>query len=69
LAGYAASVGAVHFQTSAKTNRGLEEVFNQLATKILDKKSTKSKDPVAISKQKLVIVDEPVQTKKKSGCC
>jgi hypothetical protein len=44
-------------------------VFNQLATKILDKKSTKSKDPVAISKQKLVIVDEPVQTKKKSGCC
>jgi Ras-related protein Rab-21 len=29
---YAASVGAAHFQTSAKTNRGLDDVFNHLAS-------------------------------------
>lgn len=29
---YAASVGAAHFQTSAKANRGLDEVFNHLAS-------------------------------------
>ncbi|CAE7773818.1 RAB21, partial [Symbiodinium microadriaticum] len=29
---YAASVGAQHFHTSAKSNRGLEEVFNDLAS-------------------------------------
>lgn len=28
---YAESVGATHFYTSAKANRGLEEVFNGLA--------------------------------------
>jgi hypothetical protein len=28
---YAESVGAVHFHTSAKTNKGLDEVFGSLA--------------------------------------
>ena len=39
---YAASVGAAHFQTSAKTNRGLDEVFNHLA-------SSKSSESVVIA--------------------
>jgi hypothetical protein len=29
---YAESVGAAHFHTSAKANRGLDEVFSSLAT-------------------------------------
>lgn len=29
---YATSVGAQHFHTSAKSNRGLEEVFSDIAT-------------------------------------
>lgn len=28
---YAKSVGAIHFHTSAKANKGLDEVFNCLA--------------------------------------
>lgn len=28
---YAESVGAIHFHTSAKTNKGLDEVFESLA--------------------------------------
>lgn len=32
IVSYATSVGATHFQTSAKTNRGLDEVFNHLAS-------------------------------------
>jgi Ras-related protein Rab-21 len=66
---YAASVGAAHFQTSAKTNRGLDDVFNHLASRMLDKKPTTGRGSVATPKQKLVIVDEPVQAQKKSGCC
>ena len=95
---YAASVGAAHFQTSAKTNRGLDEVFNHLASsksssesvavvqcirpscylhspggcaiEMLEKKPVAGKGPGGgAPKQKLVIVDEPVQAQKKSGCC
>lgn len=32
LCSYAASVGAQHFHTSAKSNKGLEEVFNDIST-------------------------------------
>lgn len=31
LVRYADSVGAKHFHTSAKTNKGLEDVFNDLS--------------------------------------
>lgn len=37
---YAASVGATHFSTSAKLNRGLEEVFVDLSRRMLRRKST-----------------------------
>lgn len=66
---YASSVGATHFQTSAKTNRGLDEVFNHLASKMLERKPAANKGSGGTPKQKLVIVDEPVQAQKKSGCC
>lgn len=66
---YAESVGAAHFHTSAKANRGLDEVFNSLATKMLEKKGSKEKTgPGVGTKQKLVIVDTPEQ-KKSGGCC
>ncbi|KAJ1437293.1 small GTPase superfamily [Ochromonadaceae sp. CCMP2298] len=66
---YAESVGAVHFHTSAKANRGLDEVFGALAQKMLEKKgSTKDKAPTGPSRQKLVIVDVPPPTKA-SSCC
>nr|CCA27337.1 ras family GTPase putative [Albugo laibachii Nc14] len=37
---YAASVGATHFSTSAKLNRGLEEVFVDLSRRMLRRKSS-----------------------------
>lgn len=74
---YAESVGASHFHTSAKANRGLDEVFTALSQKMLERKGKKggagggggggaASGPGG--KQKLVIVDVPPPSKK-SGCC
>lgn len=40
---YAASVGATHFNTSAKLNRGLEDVFVDLTKRMLAKRTGKKK--------------------------
>ncbi|KAH7470525.1 hypothetical protein PRIC1_001589 [Phytophthora ramorum] len=40
---YAESVGAAHFDTSAKLNRGLEDVFVELTRRMLGRSSTKKK--------------------------
>lgn len=70
---YAKSVGAVHMHTSAKANKGVDEIFTELAVRMLDKRK-KEKGNSATSpagaggKQKLVIVDE-APPPKKGGCC
>jgi len=70
---YAESVGATHFNTSAKTNKGLEEVFIDIASKMIERKRGTDKSKDGLSKQKLVIVDDAPtvgsSTKTKSGCC
>jgi len=70
---YAESVGATHFNTSAKTNKGLEEVFIDIASKMIERKRGTDKSKDGLSKQKLVIVDDAPTvgstTKTKSGCC
>ncbi|OWZ20916.1 Rab21/Rab5 family GTPase [Phytophthora megakarya] len=45
---YAASVGAAHFDTSAKLNRGLEEVFVELTRRMLSRKGGKKKKGSAL---------------------
>lgn len=50
---YAASVGATHFNTSAKLNRGLEDVFVDLTKRMLARKGSKKK------KSALIADDEP----------
>lgn len=81
---YADSVGATHFHTSAKLNKGLDEVFQSLASsrlthsllffcvtvclEMLEKKGGKDKSGAGATKQKLVIVDAP-EPKKTGGCC
>lgn len=74
---YAESVGASHFNTSAKANKGLDEVFLDLSQRMLTRRGTGapggSVKPAA-AKQKLVIVDDgPTQgsrySGKSSGCC
>jgi Ras-related protein Rab-21 len=73
---YAESVGAQHYNVSAKTNKNLNEVFNTLATNMMAKRGAgggKEKGPggTARSKQKLVIVDDGPgpAAGKPGGCC
>uniref|UniRef100_K3WDS7 Ras-related protein Rab-21 n=1 Tax=Globisporangium ultimum (strain ATCC 200006 / CBS 805.95 / DAOM BR144) TaxID=431595 RepID=K3WDS7_GLOUD len=51
---YAESVGATHFNTSAKLNRGLEDVFVDLTKRMLGRSSSKKK------KSTLIADDEPI---------
>jgi Ras-related protein Rab-21 len=72
---YADSVGAKHFHTSAKTNKGLEDVFNDLSARMLARRKEKNKvgnggGKGGTTKQRLVIVDDaPPPAAKPGGCC
>lgn len=71
---YAESVGAKHFHTSAKANKGLDEVFTDLSQRMLERRSEKGSKSSAsgggTNKQKLVIVDDaPAGKPKSGGCC
>jgi Ras-related protein Rab-21 len=80
---YAESVGATHFNTSAKANKGLDEVFMDLSQRMLLRRGTggngnssgsggSSSNRAPVSKHKLVIVDDAPSAKytgKSSGCC
>ena len=71
---YAKSVGANHFHTSAKANKGLEEVFTDLSQRMVDRRAEKNKSSPAASapaqRNKLVIVDDGrVSEAPKKGCC
>lgn len=72
---YAKSVGASHFYTSAKQGMGLEECFNELASKMVARKKQKFAGGVAGlgvpkgGKNKLVVVDDVGSGKKKGGGC
>ncbi|EDV19728.1 Ras-related protein Rab-21 [Trichoplax sp. H2] len=67
---YAQSVGAVHFHTSAKMNKGIEEVFLNLTKRMLaaqdDNTNTAGKQGGS-RKSVVIIDDEPLQ--QSSGCC
>lgn len=80
---YAASVGATHYNTSAKANKGLEEVFNDVSKRMMDRRVEKGggfdgdrfgdgggRRGGNGRKPKLVIVDdEPRESQEKSRCC
>jgi len=71
---YATSVGAKHFHTSAKLNRGLEEMFLDLTQRMLNTASIKEQNRAANTlgrgntrRNLLTIDDEPIAPK--SSCC
>ena len=73
---YANSVGATHFHTSAKANKGLNEVFDDLSKKMIDRRVekvlTQGDNGGAGGRRgrpKLVIVDEEPEESSKKGCC
>jgi len=68
---YASSVGAHYCETSAKLGRGIDEVFSNLAIRLLQLKKTTDEGVMANGTRYgnglLVVDDEPPS--KSSGCC
>ncbi|KAI9561822.1 hypothetical protein GHT06_012783 [Daphnia sinensis] len=69
---YARSVGATHYQTSAKTNRGIEELFLDVTQQLLrvaesQNQLNSSANPTSNRNQEVVIVDDNPAPKK--SCC
>ena len=70
---YAESIGATHFVTSAKLNTGIDEVFMDIARRVLQQRAAEGTDsPGAGGRRKsVVIVDNqtPAATSQSSRCC
>lgn len=75
---YAESVGATHIYASAKQNKGLDETFNELSSKMMERKKRSAPAGAAgltgsrISQRQpnvLTFVDNEQETKPKAGCC
>jgi len=62
---FAASVNAVHIQTSAKKNEGIDNLFETLTNHILSKQK---KSTATVPRQNIKIVDDD-EVKTKSRCC
>ncbi|CAH1798394.1 unnamed protein product [Owenia fusiformis] len=73
---YAASVGAKHFHTSAKLNKGIEELFLDISKSMMDKSGddlTKPTGPTrggnSTRRSVMVVDDDQVEQPKSGGCC
>lgn len=74
---YAKSVGAVHFHTSAKMNKGIEEMFLELSQRMMERVQAQESDQRASSlgragstrRNVVVVEDEEDQTQTKTSCC
>ena len=64
-ADYAASVGAHYAETSAKTGRGINELFGVMARKLLESRKLTA-GASAVGGNVFVVDDEPPRS---SGCC
>jgi len=70
LCSYAASVGAKHFQTSAKFNHNIDEMFFSLSERMIAVKDAERQKHA--TKGNVVVVDSEseIQTSaSKTGCC
>lgn len=71
---YAASVGAKHFHTSAKLNKGIEEMFLDLAKEMIEKSDQDIVTrPGKNTRKSVVVVDDRETSQQQSGggggCC
>ncbi|XP_043245723.1 ras-related protein Rab-21-like [Amphibalanus amphitrite] len=68
---YADSVGARHFETSAKTGEGIEEVFLFLSQQMLRVRDSRDAPPTGSlrRRQNVVVVEEPEPEPAKRSCC
>jgi len=63
---YAKSIGAIHMHTSAKLNKGLDDIFQKLAAKCIKGGGAKTGKG---GRPSLVIVDDDPDNAPKRGCC
>ncbi|KAG8222328.1 hypothetical protein J437_LFUL001870 [Ladona fulva] len=70
---YAESVGASHFQTSAKMNRGIEEMFLELSHRMVDRAREAEQQKLASGNaSNVMVVEDDAVTSESSGssrCC
>ena len=68
---YTDSVGAKHFETSAKTGAGIEEVFlflSQQMVRVRDSRDAPASGSLR-RRQNVVVVEEPEPEPVKRSCC
>lgn len=72
---YAAKVGALHYQTSAKLNQGIEEMFLSLTQKMLDRAAEQELQNNTLNRQNsqrrnvLVVEDDEAPPAPTKHCC
>ncbi|CAG9320009.1 unnamed protein product [Blepharisma stoltei] len=70
---YARRVGVLHFDTSAKTGLGVEEIFQELAKLVYQAQSQKTQNSGVgghkSRKGKKIVIQKENQTEKKKDCC
>ncbi|KAK4306978.1 hypothetical protein Pmani_021231 [Petrolisthes manimaculis] len=72
---YAQEVGAFHFQTSAKQNKGVEDLFLELTRRMLDTAVTNDQQRINTltrggnNRNLQIVDDQPSTSSSKSSCC
>lgn len=70
---YAAKVGALHFQTSAKINDGIEDMFLSLTEKMMERAAQQEQQNPILNRQnsqrRNVVVVEDEQAPTSRHCC
>ncbi|XP_002737035.1 ras-related protein Rab-21-like [Saccoglossus kowalevskii] len=70
---YAASVGAKHFHTTAKLNKGIEEMFLDLSKRMIERQSEDTHKSTTTSRSNrtktVTIVDDEPEQPSGGGCC
>ena len=69
-AAYADSVGAHYSETSAKTGRGIDDLFGSMGRRLLQsKKIIDASTPGGSSKPRVLIAEDDAESSRSGGCC
>merc|ERR1719397_1624065 len=66
---FAASVNALHLQTSAKNNEGIQTLFERLAANMLAVRGRAGEQPAQHTRQNIRIIDDEETKKTRRKCC
>lgn len=68
-ANFAKSIGALYFETSAKTNEGIMEAFIHIARQLINSHQRRRKSSTSSVGNQSVLELQSTEEEKKSGCC